>query len=189
MCICSSHRKYLSPFFCCIVPYYVESCIFSMQIQICFLVYKYNFFTNLELQIRMCFYQTPSHGRKSPLNQGLSVLPSFCLSVWKFSWGQLIIFFLKLSVVLGAHVLLHVTARFFEKNLVAQKMGQMGQKWAKKLGFLNLLENLVIDFFGIWYIMKDFTIFCILAQIPYFGKICFLRYGPKCFWSIRLQDF
>ena len=98
-------------------------------------------------------------------------------------------FFLKLSVVLGAHVLLHVTAIFFEKNLVAQKMGQMGQKWAKKLGFLNLLENLVINFFGIWYIMKDFTIFCILAQIPYYGKICFLRYGPKCSWSIRLQDF
>ena len=32
LCICSSHRKYLSPFFSCIVPYYVESCIFVIQI-------------------------------------------------------------------------------------------------------------------------------------------------------------
>ena len=32
MYICSSHRKYLSPFFCCIVSYYVESCIFYANI-------------------------------------------------------------------------------------------------------------------------------------------------------------
>ena len=43
-------------------------------------------------------------------------------------------------MVLGAHVLLRLTARFFEKKFVAQKMGKMG----KNYGFLNLLENLVI---------------------------------------------
>ena len=43
-------------------------------------------------------------------------------------------------MVLGANVLLRLTARFFEINFAAQKMGKMGEKY----GFLNLLENLVI---------------------------------------------
>ena len=28
-----------------------------------------------------------------------------------------------------------------------------------------------------------------LEQISYLGKFCFLRYGPKCPWPIRLRDF
>ena len=28
-----------------------------------------------------------------------------------------------------------------------------------------------------------------LEQISYLGKFWFLRYGPKCSWPIRLQDF
>ena len=38
-----------------------------------------------------------------------SILPSFCPSVWKFSWDWLISFFLELSIVLGAHVVLCMT--------------------------------------------------------------------------------
>ena len=34
-----------------------------------------------------------------------------------------------------------------------------------------------------------YIICCVPAQIPYFGKFCFLRYGPKCSQPIRLQDF
>ena len=30
---------------------------------------------------------------------------------------------------------------------------------------------------------------CMLEQISYLGKFWFLRYGPKCSWPIRLQDF
>ena len=101
MCICSSHRKYLSPFFCCVAPYYAEN---RRAVEL-YLVYKYFFlhfsffkkglhrkrngifeiniifFTNLELWIRRGFYQTPSHGQKGRMNQGLSILLSFCLSV------------------------------------------------------------------------------------------------------------
>ena len=54
---------------------------------------------------------------------------------------------------------------------------------------MDLLENLVINFFWIWSIKKVHIICCILAPIPYLGKIWFLRYWLKCFWSIRLQDF
>ena len=37
--------------------------------------------------------------------------------------------------------------------------------------------------------MKFYAICCVLAQILYLGKIWFLRYGPKCSWPTRLQDF
>ena len=33
------------------------------------------------------------------------------------------------------------------------------------------------------------TYFCMLEQISYLGKFWFLRYGPKCSWPIRLQNF
>ena len=132
MCICSSHRKYLSPFFCCIVLYYVESCIFSIQIQICFLVYKYNFFYylgTLDKDGLLLDSQPCSEGS----NELGSVRPSLLLSIrLEVFLGLAHYFFLKLRMVLGVHVLLHVTARFFEKNLVAKQMGQMRQKWVKK---------------------------------------------------------
>ena len=56
--------------------------------------------------------------QKDPMKQDLSVrpfiLPSFCLSV-RFLWRFHQVF-LKLSLVLGAHIQLCVTAGFFEKK-------------------------------------------------------------------------
>ena len=61
---------------------------------------------------------------------------------------------------------------------------------SKIVFFKNLLENLVINFFWIWSLMKVYIICCIPAQIRYLGKtIYFLKYRPKCSWPIRLQDF
>ena len=37
--------------------------------------------------------------------------------------------------------------------------------------------------------MKSYIICCVPAQIPYLEKLLFLGYGPKCFQSVRLQDF
>ena len=91
----------------------------------------------------------------------LFVLPSFRLSVQKFSWDWLIWFFQKLSMVLGVHVLLRMAESDFLEKVFLPK------KWV----FKNLLENLVIIFFWIWSTIKVCTIFCILAQIPYLGKI------------------
>ena len=73
-------------------------------------------------------------------------------------------------------------ARLSRKIFFAPKMGQ-------KQGFLYLLENWVIEFFKIWSLEKFYNICCILAQIPYLGKIWFLRYGPKYSQPIRLQYF
>ena len=55
--------------------------------------------------------------------------------------------------------------------------------------FIKLLENLVINFYWIWSIMKIYIICCVPAQIPFLEKFSFLRYGPKCYKPIRLQDF
>ena len=58
-----------------------------------------------------------------------SVLSSFHPSVLSGSFlgiGSLV-FFLKLSVVLGAHMPLCVTARFFLKKFFAQKLGKWGK--------------------------------------------------------------
>ena len=91
-------------------------------------------------------------------------------------------------MVLESHVKVCVTEPdFLGKIFLPQKLG----KWAQngpKTGFFQL-ENLVIDFYWIWSIMKFFIICCVAAQIPYLGKLLFLRYGPKCSQPIRLQDF
>ena len=37
--------------------------------------------------------------------------------------------------------------------------------------------------------MEIYIICCVPAQIPYLGKVLFLRYRPKCSQPIRLQNF
>ena len=50
-------------------------------------------------------------------------------------------------MVLAAHVVLCVTEPdFWKKNLLLQKCGKCAKN-GPKIGFLNLLENLVINFF------------------------------------------
>ena len=126
-----------------------------------------------------CSFWNPGCGRKGPTNYGLSVLPSFCPSVlpsrifigiWNSTWCWRSIWCCPWQTL-------------FFREKIAPKMGQTGQKCF----FFNLLENLVINFFGIWYIREFYC--CILAQILYLWKMFFLRYGPKCSWPIRLQNF
>ena len=107
------------------------------------------------------------------MNQCLSVL----LSGSFFTIGSLVFSETQHSVR-GPCVVVGDRAGFFEKIFFAPKMGKMGQKQ----GFLNLLEDLVISF------KESSQIFCIFAQIPYLREIWFLRYGPKCYLPIRLQD-
>ena len=75
-----------------------------------------------------------------------SVLLSFCPSVLPSASflriGSLVFSGTQCGVG-GPCVVVSGRAKFFEKNIFAQKVGQ---KWAKNR-FLNLLENLVINFF------------------------------------------
>ena len=88
-------------------------------------------------------------------------------------------------MVLETHMKLCVTEPDFPGKFFCPKNWENGPK----VGFLNLLENLFLNFFRIWSIKKFYNICCILAQIPYIGKIWFLRYWPKCSQPIRLQYF
>ena len=117
-----------------------------------------------------------------------SILPSILLS-FRLSGSFLgigpLVFSETQDGVRGSCLVVHDRAGFFKKSLFTPRMGKMSQKQ----GFLNLLENLAINFFWIWSIKKFYNICCILTQIPYLGKIWFLRYGPKCSRPIRLQYF
>ena len=78
-------------------------------------------------------------------------------------------------------------ARFLEKLYLLQKFG----KWAKnspKIEFSEFKENFVINFHWFFFIMKIYIICCVSVQIVYLGKILLLRYSPKFFQPIRLQD-
>ena len=75
----------------------------------------------------------------------IRVCPSVLL--WKFSWDWLISFFLKLNMVLGAYVLLCMTGPDFFKKIFLPEKWESGPKMGQKQGFLNLLDNLVINCF------------------------------------------
>ena len=104
-----------------------------------------------------------------------SICPSVLPSGSFFVIGSLV--FSETQHGVRGHVLLCVTEPdFLKKIFLPHRWG----KWAK---------NKVFNFFWIWSIMKLYIICCIFAQIPYLGKILFLRYGPKCFWPIRFHYF
>ena len=104
----------------------------------------------------------------------LSFQPSALLSR-RFLWIGSLVFSETQHGVRGSCLVVCGRSGFLKKNLFAQKMGKMGQKQE----FLNLLENLVMNFFWIWSIEKFYDVCCILAQILYLGKIWFLRYGQN----------
>ena len=58
----------------------------------------------------------------------------------------------------------------------ATEIRNMGQKQ----GFLNLLKSLVFDFYWICSMMKLYSICCVPAQIPYFGKKVLMKNRTKC---------
>ena len=62
------------------------------------------------------------------------------------------------------------------------KRGEIGPKI---LFFFNLSKNLVINFFWVYSLRKVYIICCVPAQIPYLGKIWFLKDS----WPIRMSNF
>ena len=82
-------------------------------------------------------------------------------------------------------------SQIFWKSCFAPKTGKIGQIQDS----LNVWKSLV--FFSVLYffinlVYKEILYYCnccMLEQISYLGKFWFLRYGPKCSWPIRLQDF
>ena len=98
------------------------------------------------------------------------VCPSFCLEVYMELALQF--FFQELNMVLGTLVLLCMT----EGSLNVQESSVF---FLSSLFFISVVYNE-----SLYYCNS-----CMLEQISYLGKFWFLRYGPKCSWPIRLQDF
>ena len=77
-------------------------------------------------------------------------------------------------MVLRAHVVLCTKGRFFE--------------CIGKFSFFA-----VLSFFFLIKLVYNESLYycnsCKLEQVSYLGKFWFLRYGPKCSWSLRLRDF
>ena len=77
------------------------------------------------------------------------------------------------------------------KKRFTPKKGKIGQAQ----GSLNVQESSVfflVLYFFISVVYNESLYYCNsfkLEQISYLGKFWFLRYGPKCSWPIRLQDF
>ena len=120
-----------------------------------------------------------------------SILPSFLSSIL-FSFrlsrrflGVVSLVFLKILAWCQKHYEVVPDSLIFWKIFFVPKIGKMSQKQ----GFLNLLKNMVINFYWICFIMKIYIICCVPGQIPYLEKFLFLKYGPKCSQPIRLQDF
>ena len=85
-------------------------------------------------------------------------------------------------MVLDVHVVLCMT----EANFLKITFYTWNEETSLSLGFF---ENLVIGFFSILSIMKVYINYCVLRQISYLEKFWYLRYGSKCSWLVRLQDF
>ena len=74
--------------------------------------------------LQQCFsvdlfsYRIPGHDQKGHMNK---VCQSFSLEVFL---ELALKFFLELNIVLGAHVVLCMTASFFENNVLPQKWGK-----------------------------------------------------------------
>ena len=70
------------------------------------------------LSIDLFSYRIPGHDQKGHMNK---VCQSFSLEVFL---ELALKFFLELNIVLGAHVVLCMTASFFENNVLPQKWGK-----------------------------------------------------------------
>ena len=111
-------------------------------------------------------------------------------SAQKFSWNWLF-FFVELKMVLGA-MWCYVWQWDFLKKMFYLQNGENRPTpgFFECIGKLLFLSSL---FFFISLIYNESSYYCnscMLEQIfSYLGKFWYLRYGPKCSWPTRLQDF
>ena len=100
-------------------------------------------------------------------------------------------FFLGTQHGVRGHVVLCMTESDLLKKMFYSRNGEI----RPSPGFFECKESSV--FFLVLYLFLSLVYnessyycnFCMLEQISYLEKFWFLKYGPKCSWPIRLQDF
>ena len=94
-------------------------------------------------------------------------------------------------MVSGVHVVLCLTEPDFLKVMFCPKNVEN----RRSLGFFECIGKSTFFQIFIFYLNLVYNESlwycncCMLEQISYLGKFWFVRYGPKCSWPIRLQDF
>ena len=127
------------------------------------------------LSIDLFSYRASGHDQKGHMDK---VSQSFCPEVFLELALQI---FLELNMLLGAHVVLSMTARFSEINFLTQKLGiqakprvlSMYRKVQFFMSILSFFLNLVCN--ESLYQCNC----CMFEQISHLAKFWFLRYGPK----------
>ena len=113
----------------------------------------------------VCTFWTPISNQKGPIKQGQSVLPSIFLFILLslqalelYHW-----FFLNFGMVLETcmYEVVHSRAGFFGGK-ICPKNWENGPRMVQKLFFLNLLKNLVINFYRICSLVN----ICIICCVP-----------------------
>ena len=127
--------------------------------------------------------RTLGHGQKGHMNKVLLFRRFLGIDSIVFSETQ--------HGIRGPCGALYDRGRFFENHVLPPKWGKQDKprvlRMYRKVQFffsvLYFFINLVYNE-SLYYCNS-----CMLEQISYLGKFWFLRYGPKCSWPIRLQDF
>ena len=96
-------------------------------------------------------------------------------------------------MVLGAHVVLCMTEPDFSEKMFYPQNGENGPTKPRILWMYRKVQFLFLVLYFFISVVYNESLYycnsCMLEQISYLGKFWFLRYGPKCSWPIRLQDF
>ena len=94
-------------------------------------------------------------------------------------------------MVLEAHVVLGMAEPDFLKKMFYHENGEN----RPSPGFFECIGKFSFFLSSLFFISlvynesSYYRSSCMLEQISYLGKFWFLKYGPKCSWPIRLQDF
>ena len=111
-------------------------------------------------------------------------------SAQTFSWNWLFSFFRELNVVLGTHVVLCMTARFFEKNVLPSKRGKLARLrvlWVlKKVQFFFLV---LYFFISLVYNESLHNLFLCAWTDFIFGKILVSEIWPKILLANQTTGF
>ena len=95
--------------------------------------------------------------------------------------------------MLGAHVVPCMTEADFLKIMFSSKNGENRPSpgFFEYIGKFSFFSRFFFFFFISMVYNESLHYFnsCMLEQISYLGEFWFLRYGPKCSWPIKLQDF
>ena len=120
-------------------------------------------------------------GRVLWIGVSLSVLLFFCPSMQKFSWDWLVSFFLKLSIVLDAHVLLCEARPYFWKKSFCPQNWENGPK----SGFFEFIGKISHFFLNLVYKENLYLLYC--CTNPILAKNLISEIWVECSWPIRLH--